>query len=708
MTKCRILIFILLALVIYKNADAGLVSGSIEGSVTAAGKPLPGVAVSLTGGISIKTRTDQDGYYKFTEVRNGRYKLVPELDGYIFYPAGREITLMLLDESGISFKAYASDADVIKKSVKRAVDFLISKQSPGGYWMGSFESDTSFNAYYIILMHYVDMVDAARQKKAVRLILKEENSDGGWSAYPGGPGMVHIAVLNYMALRLAGYTADDPVLKKARNFILSRGGAETANQFIQTMLALFGQVPWNKMMRFDTDILNYEALLFKVGYLHTGIIPLSIIYENYYKKTMPGNSGIREIFVNDPWKGVYEEEPSKGCCHKRGIKWIKSRQEADGNWCGVFLNTMQCMMALKSTGNPKYIPLIEKGMGGVRAFQRETGDIIRQQFSQPPVMDSAYALQALLASGVASDHPSIKKCVDYLVSKQSLIDGDWHYNSPHLEPGGWGFEHHNLWFPDIDCTAMVLDAFALLDQATLDEIDKSVQSGINWLAGMQNRDGGFSAWDRNTFKPPRLINYLMDMDWIYFDQSNEDITARAALALSDFNYSKRKGNNGAVQRAVKFLESRQDRDGRWYGRWLINYTYCTGQVLQSLIASGEDPSRVYIRNAVKWLKKVQRPDGGWGETPESYSDPEKVSASKSTVLQTAYALIGLISAGEASGPRVRKGIEFLVSMQRADGSWSDEEYLGTGVPNFFYCRYELLSATKALYALSLYLKNIEK
>jgi squalene-hopene/tetraprenyl-beta-curcumene cyclase len=323
-------------------------------------------------------------------------------------------------------------------------------------------------------------------------------------------------------------------------------------------------------------------------------------------------------------------------------------------------------------------------------------------------MDSAYVLHALLASGVNSGHPAIKKGIEYLVSRQSLIEGDWHYNSPHLEPGGWGFEHHNLWFPDIDCTAMVLDAFAQLDKPALQSIDKTVQSGINWIAGMQNRDGGFSAWDRNTLKPPQLMNYFFDMDWIYFDQSNEDITARAILSLSAFNYSKRKGNNGVIQRAIKLLKTKQDGEGMWYGRWLINYTYCTGQVLQGLIASGEDPSQTYIQNAVKWLKKVQNSDGGWGETPESYADPKYIGVGKSTALQTAYALIGLISAGETSSPQVLKGIEYLVKIQGTDGSWLDDEYLGTGVPIFFYCRYDLLPTPKALYALTLFLKELDK
>lgn len=707
MMICRIFI-ILISLIFSLNVPghAGLLSANVKGKIRYKNRPLSDVKVKLINDKSSISLTDRKGRFSFKDVGFGKYTIIPEKEGYVFYPEMREITIIVTNETSVNFKAFIIDNSKARRASALAVEFLKKSQHPEGYWMGSFKSDTSFNAYYILLMHYLDMVNREREKKAAALILNEQMADGGWSSYPGGPGMVHIAVLNYFALKLAGHSPDSDYMKKARSFIISKGGADSANQFIQTMLALFGQVPWERMMNVSTDILRFESFVYRLGYLHTGIIPLSIIYENYYKKNITKEHSIRELFIDDPWNGIHEEEPSRGCCQKWGLNWIVTRQEKDGNWAGVFLNTMQCLMALKSTRNPAYNSVIENGMKGVLLFQIENSKTILQQFSQPPVMDTAYALHSLLSVGVRPDESVIKKALDYLTNKQAMIEGDWHHNNSDLKPGGWGFEHHNQWFPDIDCTAMVLDAFAQLDGKSYKSIEGVANRGLDWLVGMQNWDGGFSAWDSNTIKPPQFILDLFDMGWVYFDHSNADITARALLALSSLDYLKNDGDPRVINHAIKVIRKKQKSDGSWYGRWLVNYTYCTGQVLQGLVAAGEDPDQGYIRKAVKWLKKVQNPDGGWGETPQSYPEGKYAGSAKSTTLQTAYVLIGLISAGETTSPVVRRGIDFLVESQMADGSWVDEEYLGTGVPDFFYCRYELLPTPKALYAITLYLKEL--
>lgn len=609
-------------------------------------------------------------------------------------------TLFFLPCTGESMDTY-SDLE-IETSIQKAVNYLSSVQHNEGYWAGSFDTDTSFTADYIILMHYLGKVDTRRQGKAVHYILSQQNSDGGWSAYPHGPSYLNIAVTNYCALKLAGMSASDPRILKAKNFILSQGGAEKANLLVKIKLSLFGQCPWLAQIPVNVDYLFADEALYRLGYLHTAIAPILVLHDNYYKVKISGDRGVREIFLKDPWRGVIELRPLKGLLQPYAIKWMLQRQEADGNWAGVFVNTMLNLLALKSTQNSTYNAVIEKGMEGVRLFQNETDTMLAQQFSQPPVMDTAYVVHALLSAGVDPYSPVITDAIGYLRSKQSLIYGDWHHNNPKGEPGGWGFEHHNQWYPDVDCTVMVLDALALFDiltQKPFDQ-DEAIQRGMNWAVSMQDLDGGWAAWDKNPVKPPAWVIQLLNQSWIPWDESNEDITSRSLLALSNLGYH----DPAVIQPALNFIKKRQKANGSWYGRWGVNYTYGTGQILQGLMATGENPQDAYIRNAVAWLDKVQNADGGWGESLESYAKGAYVAA-PSTVFQSAYALIGLISAGEANTPEVEKGISFLVDSQLPDGSWYDEEFLGTGFPGHLYSRYTLLSTYKVLYALTLYLNN---
>ena len=587
-----------------------------------------------------------------------------------------------------------------------ALDYLASVQNPEGFWMGEFVSDSTFNSDYILLMHYLDRVDPDRQAKAARYILDQQQPDGGWYAWPGGPSQISFSVLNYFALKLAGFPADDPALANARAYILSQGGAEAANMLIKIKLALFGQYPWDVMLPINTNVMLIEKLLYRVGYYHAILIPMTAIYENFQKVIPPPECGAGELFFEEPFGGSEDQKPRSGCCQQRSVDWMLERQEADGNWAGVFINTFFMLLALQSTGDAAYDPIIEKGMQGVRLFQIETQETIIQQFSQPPVMDTAYVMHTLLSAGMDSDEPMIQKAVDYLLSKQTKIYGDWHHNNPEGEPGGWGFEHHNQWYPDVDCAVMVLDAFARLDAQGLAPIRAEVSRGLDWVVSMQNDDGGWAAWDKNAVDIRQVILALNE-PWVSADLSTADLTSRVLMALANLEKAGFEVDSQVIERGLAFVKSRQKQNGTWYGRWGVNYTYGTGQALQALAVLGEDTSQPRIQQAVAWLKSVQNADGGWGESPESYHDPALAGVGPSTAFQTAYVLIGLIGIGEKNSETVDRGIQYLVDTMAPDGSWFNEQYLGVGIDGYWYCRYDLTAIYKATYALVLYLTDPE-
>jgi squalene-hopene/tetraprenyl-beta-curcumene cyclase len=596
----------------------------------------------------------------------------------------------------------ASPPAEVAAALDRALTYLRDAQQPDGYWLGSFVTDTSFTADYILLTHYLDAVDADRQAKAAAYIVQQQQPDGGWNAYPGGPSTVDIAALDYLALRLAGYAADAPAMQAARGFILAHGGAEAANVLIKTKFAYFGQVPWGWMIPLNTDILFFDQLPYELGYFHSVLIPFTLIYENYRVVQPPAGRDVPEIFLADPWAGVRESPPSKGCCADKAIAWLLEHQEEDGNWAGVFVNTMFSLIALQSTGDPAYAARIQHGLQGVENFQNVAAETINQQFSQPPVMDTAYILRLLLATGAPSTDPSVLRATDWLVGKQSDIYGDWSQLNPTGQPGGWSFELYNRYFPDVDCTAMTLDAFAALDAPHQAAIRSTMQKGLRWMLSMQDRDGGWPAWDKNAIDPHKIFPSLRDALWLPADFSNADITSRVLLALADLGVAGASADSTAWRQGLEFLKNQQEAPGYWYGRWGVNYTYGTGQALQALIAAGEPPGAPYLQRAVDWLRRVQNADGGWGEDPASYLNPAYIGVGPSTVFQTAYVLIGLLAAGEAPSAEVKTGVQWLLAAQQADGSWHDERFLGCNLPGYWYSRYDLLSTYKSAYALLLY------
>ena len=157
-----------------------------------------------------------------------------------------------------------------------------------------------------------------------------------------------------------------------------------------------------------------------------------------------------------------------------------------------------------------------------------------------------------------------------------------------------------------------------------------------------------------------------------------------------------------MKKAIKFLIAEQEPDGSWFGRWGCNYIYGTFLVLRGLQAIGADNHEPYVQQAAEWLRSVQNPDGGWGETLGSYDNPALRGQGESTASQTAWAVLGLLAAGDTRSNCVERGIMFLLRTQRKDGSWWEKTYTGTGFPKVFYLKYHMYAEYFPLLALATY------
>jgi squalene-hopene/tetraprenyl-beta-curcumene cyclase len=183
------------------------------------------------------------------------------------------------------------------------------------------------------------------------------------------------------------------------------------------------------------------------------------------------------------------------------------------------------------------------------------------------------------------------------------------------------------------------------------------------------------------------------------DPPTVDITGRVLEMLAAYGYTK---DDRRIQKAIKFLISEQEPDGSWFGRWGVNYIYGTMLVLRGLQTIGVDNHEPYVQQGAEWLRMVQNADGGWGETCGSYDDSTTRGIGPSTPSQTAWAIMGLLAAGDTRSESVQRGVMYLLETQNEDGSWDEDQYTGTGFPRVFYLAYHLYRDYFPLIALANY------
>jgi squalene-hopene/tetraprenyl-beta-curcumene cyclase len=330
-----------------------------------------------------------------------------------------------------------------------------------------------------------------------------------------------------------------------------------------------------------------------------------------------------------------------------------------------------------------------------------------EAYCQPcvsPVWDTALSCHALLEVGGGEATQRAIKGLDWLVPLQVLdVVGDWAETRPGVRPGGWAFQYANAYYPDLDDTAVVamaMDRAAGLAGSDPARFRQAIERGREWVAGLQSRDGGWGAFDADN-----AYDYLNNIPFAdhgaLLDPPTADLTGRCVSMLAQLGGTP--DNTPAIKAAIDWLRRDQRDDGSWYGRWGMNYIYGTWSVLCALNAVGIDRMAPAVRKAIDWLAAIQNPDGGWGEDGASYRlDYRGYEPAASTASQTAWALLGLMAAGEVDHPAVARGIRYLVDTQGHDGTWAEEHYTATGFPRVFYLRYHGYAKFFPLWALARY------
>ncbi len=635
----------------------------------------------------------------------------------------------------------ANSVTPLREAIRKAQGYLLSQQYPEGFWWAELEANVTLTAE-LVMLHRILMHSDARNRHSnnqdraaqiqqmARYLLREQRDHGGWELYFGDGGELSTTIEAYFALKLAGYPADDKRLQRARQFILARGGVTKSRVFTKLHLALFGAYPWHGLPTLPPWFMFVPKwfpfnIYTMASWARSSTVPLLVVLDK--KPIYDVGVDATELFVENNVSlknndGTFVGSlflladkslklldgigfvPFRAASYAAAERWVIERQDTPGDWAGIVPAMINSLLMFHVLGYSTNHPYFKRGLEALDRFciaegqtaGTEAPQYLRLQPCISPTWDTALGGSALLDSGITKTHPRLQAAAEWLLKQQIFRYGDWAIYNRKGKPAGWAFEFYNDYYPDVDDTAAVvimllgtkLPAEENKDEAKL----AACRAATEWVMSMQCRAGGWAAFDIDNTQ--ELWNQMPYGDLkAMIDPPTADLTGRVLEMLGHWQakYGVKLYCDGDLQSAIRFLLSLQEPDGAWWGRWGVNYIYGTYLALVGLRAIASyanfDMQGDVTQRAAGWLRSVQNTDGGWGETCASYKRPELRGQGASTPSQTAWALLGLMAAGDFDSGTIKQGIAYLLTLQNPDGSWSEAEFTGTGFPGYFYINY---------------------
>ncbi|WP_084011689.1 squalene--hopene cyclase [Paenibacillus kribbensis] len=619
----------------------------------------------------------------------------------------------------------------IREEIRRLSGELIQWQQPDGTWRFCFENGTMLDAYAIILFRTLNAENEDLIRGLHDRILAAQQPEGCWRWYKDEEGgNLSATVEAYYALLYSGYSQPkDESVQRAKQYILDRGGiGKAASLLTRTLLAATGQRKWPASL----SLIPIEMLLLPSSlplsffdfsaYSRVHLVPLLIMADRDFSVKTAHTPDLSELYTN---RSPAEEPLSRKnrellkyiqsalghlvgtpqrihqAAVKKAEQYMLERIEGDGTLYTYASSTVLMVFALLALGYDPQHPVITHAVDGLSAMCCKTGGYTTIQNSPSTVWDTALLAYALQEAGMSAGHPAMQKAAAYLRSKQHRKAGDWRIHNPGAAPGGWGFSDTNTIIPDVDDSTAALRAIHSLsehDPAYLESWNR----GLNWVISMQNDDGGWPAFEKNTNKEMLTWLAIEGAKSAATDPSEADLTGRALEYLG--NFAKLGVRHGFIQRGADWLTSHQQPDGSWYGHWGICYIYGTWAALTGLKAVGLPSDHAAVTKGTDWLLAIQNADGGWGESCRSDQVDRYVPLYASTPSQTAWALDALIAVHDRPTPEIERGAARLIELLHEDG-WANAYPTGAGLPGYFYVHYHSYRYIWPLLALGHYVKK---
>ena len=621
-------------------------------------------------------------------------------------------------------------------SIRAATKGILAQQRKDGHWVYELEADCTIPAEFVLLVHYLAETPNLELEKKIGVYLRRiQGEHGGWPLYHDGALDISATVKAYFALKMIGDDINAPHMVRAREALHARGGAIKANVFTRILLALYGETSWANVPTVPVELILlprwFPIHLSKMSYwARTVIVPLLVLCARRPIARNPRNIHIPELFVpgvgaaspraphqSAGWSAFFHVldrmlkvfEP----CWPKNLRakaiekcrtWTTERLNGEDGLGAIYPAMANSVMMYDLLGYPADHP--------DRAIARKSVEnllVIKdgEAYCQPcvsPVWDTALVAHALLETGDAAAEAAAVRGLEWLKPLQVLdVKGDWAEEKPDVRPGGWAFQYRNDYYPDLDDTAVVvMAADRAQKRGLISGYDSAIARGAEWVDGLQSRNGGWGAFDADN-----SYYYLNNIPFAdhgaLLDPPTEDVSGRCVGMIAQLG-----GDKQRLAAGVDYLIKVQMADGSWWGRWGVNYIYGTWSALAGLNGAGLAPGHPTMKKGADWLIAIQNPDGGWGESCDSYKLNYKgYEPAPSTASQTAWALLGLMAAGQVDHPSVQRGIAWLFANQKEDGLWEQAHYTGGGFPRVFYLNYHGYPKFFPLWALARYrnLKN---
>src|SRR5205807_3242795 len=321
-------------------------------------------------------------------------------------------------------------------------------------------------------------------------LLARMRADGTWSIWFEGPPDLSTSLEAYVALRMCGV---DPG-PKALAYLKREGGIPKSRLFTKCFLALLGQWPWQRIVPIPPELVllppkaPFSIYDFACWARQTFV---ALALAQSLRPVRPIDVDLRELGARPGrTRPARRPDPLRRKAQRRAEQWIRERQEVDGSWGGIQPPWVWSIIALTALGYGSDDETLRKAVLGWDGFMVDDGDRLRPEACQSPVWDTALAVLALRAGGLGADHPALQAAGTWLLAEEVTLKGDWAVRRPDLAPGGWAFEFENDLYPDVDDAAVV--ALALRELGLGEE---PVRRGLDWVEGMQSRNGGWGAFD---------------------------------------------------------------------------------------------------------------------------------------------------------------------------------------------------------------------
>lgn len=604
--------------------------------------------------------------------------------------------------------------------IGRLTEELLRLQKEDGSWRFCFENGTLTDACMIIVLRTLELPEEDLIRQLHDRLLSAQQANGAWKVFDDEEeGNLSATVEAYYALLYSGYSRpSDESINLARRFILSKGGTRNITSVLtKVMLASTGQYPWPASLFIPLEFLllpaTFPISMFDfAAYARVHLVPMLLLADRRFAMKTNASPDLSDLAVDGldslapagsdharqddvRFQALLEEIKSSlgrlvgiprrlhRAATLQAEQYMLERIEPDGTLYSYASCTFLMIFALLALGYDKRNPIVIRAVQGLTAMLCRKDEKVFLQNSPSAVWDTALLSHALQEAGVSADSEAIHKAGSYLLSKQHRAFGDWSVHNPNPIPGGWGFSDSNTLNPDVDDTTAALRAIKRLSR-----LDPSYREawnrGLNWVISMQNKDGGWPAFEKGTDNELLIWLPIDEAHAAAIDPSSPDLTGRTLEYLG--NTAGLDLRHPFLRRGADWLIRHQEEDGSWYGRWGICYIYGTWAALTGMLSAGVEANHPAVQKGIRWLTGIQNADGGWGESCRSDQLLRYVPLGASTPSQTAWALDALIAYHPKPVPEVEKGIERLIALLYEE-AWPTAYPTGAGLPGVFYVHY---------------------